>query len=424
MISRTEADCDMELQDSLNLQDPAGEGPEGFRPLRILIISRGIPVKDDPMLGIFEWDQAKALCAMGHEVTFFAVDLRSARHKRSFGIYQREIHGIRVFVYSMPVGAVPPAILVKLGFNGLKQLFLHAFSEDSIPDVMHAHFTEMGCMAAELSEKTGVPLVITEHSSIMGNDEVPDKLLRVAKKGYAAADRLIAVSGALSQKILEHTGVESRVIHNIIDDRVFQRYPKEKHVGYHFISVSNLIPRKRISLLLEAFAELTGAENAKVSDPEGAAAGEGRDMYLDIVGDGEEREHLEALVAQLGIRDRVTFHGRLSREEIARRFSLADCFVLPSELETFGVVYAEAMMAGLPVIATACGGPEDFVTKETGLLGVYNTKEELAGAMEELYRNRKTYRAEAIRDYAVQHFSPEVIAKRLTKEYLEILWVY
>jgi len=420
MISLLEAGCGMELQDGLKSPDPAGEGQEAFRPLRILIISRGIPVKDDPMLGIFEWDQAKALRAMGHEVTFFAVDLRSARHKRSFGIFQREIHGIRVFVYSMPVGAVPPGILVKLGFAGLKQLFLHAFPEDGLPDVMHAHFTEMGCMAAELSEKTGIPLVITEHSSIMGNDEVPDKLLRVAKKGYAAADRLIAVSGALSQKILEHTGVESRVIHNIIDDRVFQRYPKEKHAGYHFISVSNLIPRKRISLLLEAFAELTG----KAADPEGASDGENRDMYLDIVGDGEERQRLEELASQLGVAERVTFHGRLSREEIAKRFSLADCFILPSELETFGVVYAEAMMAGLPVIATACGGPEDFVTKDTGLLGVYNTKEELAGAMEELYRNREAYRADTIRDYALRHFSPAVIAKRLTKEYLEILWIY
>lgn len=46
----------------------------------------------------------------------------------------------------------------------------------------------------------------------------------------------------------------------------------------------------------------------------------------------------------------------------------ADAFVLASRRETFGVVYIEAMAAGLPVIATACGGPEDFVREEDGFL--------------------------------------------------------
>ena len=419
--ARIRVDGEMGFSEGLKEMNQTGEEAEAFRPLRILIVSRGIPVKDDPMLGIFEWDQAKALRAMGHEVTFFAVDLRSARHKRSFGIYQRDIQGIRVFVYSMPVGAVSPGILVKLGFAGLKKLFLQAFSPEGIPDVIHAHFTEMGCMAAELSEKTGVPLVITEHSSIMGGEAVPATLLQVAKKGYEAADCLIAVSGALSRKILEHTGVESRVIHNIIDDRIFRRYPAMEHEGYHFISVSNLIPRKRISLLLEAFAVLTGKDVSADAEPETGGNDGNRELYLDIVGDGEERENLEKLAEELGIRDRVYFHGRLSREDIAKRFSMADCFVLPSELETFGVVYAEAMMAGLPVIATACGGPEDFVTGETGLIGEYDTGETLAGAMEEMYQNRERYDRGAIQGYAQGHFSPEVIAERLTKEYLEIL---
>lgn len=419
--ARIRVDGEMGFSEGLKEMNQTGEEAGAFRPLRILIVSRGIPVKDDPMLGIFEWDQAKALRAMGHEVTFFAVDLRSARHKRSFGIYQRDIQGIRVFVYSMPVGAVSPGILVKLGFAGLKKLFLQAFSPEGIPDVIHAHFTEMGCMAAELSEKTGVPLVITEHSSIMGGEAVPAKLLQVAKKGYEAADGLIAVSGALSRKILEHTGAESRVIHNIIDDRIFRRYPAMEHEGYHFISVSNLIPRKRISLLLEAFAVLTGKTVSADAEPETGGNDGNRGLYLDIVGDGEERENLENLADQLGIRDRVYFHGRLSRKDIAKQFSMADCFVLPSELETFGVVYAEAMMAGLPVIATACGGPEDFVTGETGLIGEYDTGEALAGAMEEMYQNRERFDRDAIQGYAQGHFSPEVIAERLTKEYLEIL---
>ena len=370
--------------------------------MKVLIVSRGIPTKQNPLLGSFEWDQAKALCKAGHRVTFFALDLRSIRRKRSFGIFQRETDGMRIFVHSLPVGAIPPALFVKAGERVLLSLYKRAFRAGDRPDVVHAHFTDMGCIASVLKRKKSLPLVITEHSSIMGREEVPESTLRMAKKGYAAADCLIAVSGELSAKILQHTGMESRVIQNIIDPEVFLKCPKQEHTGFRFISVSNLIPRKRIGLLIDAFARVR--RNA----PEAC---------LDIVGDGEERAMLEEKVTSYGLTDAVSFAGGLPRPEVAEHLAAADAFVLPSELETFGVVYAEAMMAGLPVIATTCGGPQDFVKDFTGLLGAYDTEETLAEAMEQMLRTKDAYDTARIRDYAVASFSPSVIAAQLTEVY-------
>ena len=374
--------------------------------MNVLIISRGIPTKENPLNGIFEMDQARALTAAGHRVTFFVLDLRSIRRKRSFGTFQREIEGIRVFVYSFPVGAVPPALLVKFGRHGLKKLYKKAYGPGEYPDIVHAHFTEMGCMAAGLAKREKLHFVITEHSSIMAEDTVPENLLKVARQGYEAADRVIAVSSGLSERILQHTGAASVVVPNVVDPGVFSKVRRKSHEGFTFLTVANLIPRKRVELLLDAFSLIHE---------------ELPDTKLEIVGDGSEKERLVSKAEEAGLGDAVLFDGRIPREQIAERMAYANCFALATERETFGVVYAEAMMAGLPVIATICGGPEDFVTEETGLLGRYDTPEELASAMKRMYDNCSSYDPERIRNYAVERFSPKRIAEELTQVYEVVL---
>ena len=372
----------------------------------ILIVSRGIPTKENPLSGIFEWDQAKALKQKGHNVTLFVLDLRSIRRKRSLGCFENTINGIRVFVWSFPVGAVPPRILVRFGRIGIRKLYKRAFQNGEKPTVIHAHFTEYGGMAAHLAHRKEIPLVITEHSSVMVGTDVPKKLLTVAEKAYRSADQVIAVSSMLSDNIKKLTGVECVVVHNIIDGDVFRSATGTKHTGFRFVSVSNLIPRKRIDLLLEAFSIVSR---------------KCQDAVLEVIGDGSERNKLEEMTESLNLRQRVVFSGRLSRNEIAERFREADCFVLPSKQETFGVVYAEAMMAGLPVIATVCGGPEEFVTDEVGKVGYYDSPKALADVMEEMYHSASEYDPAMIREYADSHFSPEIIAEKLTDIYRSVL---
>jgi glycosyltransferase involved in cell wall biosynthesis len=86
-----------------------------------------------------------------------------------------------------------------------------------------------------------------------------------------------------------------------------------------------------------------------------------------IVGDGNERNHLEGFVRDTNIQDRVTFLG--FRDDVPSIMKSADIFVLPAPAEPFGLVVAEAMMAGLPVVAINNGGPAEIVIGEqTGVL--------------------------------------------------------
>lgn len=90
---------------------------------------------------------------------------------------------------------------------------------------------------------------------------------------------------------------------------------------------------------------------------EALSALRGKSVTLDIIGDGPDRKHCEGLVNRLGLRDKVTFHGRLAHDLVDAFYRKADVFVFPSYREPGGAVTFEAMGHGLPLIVCNRGGP-------------------------------------------------------------------
>jgi glycosyltransferase involved in cell wall biosynthesis len=88
---------------------------------------------------------------------------------------------------------------------------------------------------------------------------------------------------------------------------------------------------------------------------------------LDIVGDGFDRAACENMAAQLGLHDRIRFHGWLPRDEVSRFYESADVFVFPSYREPGGNVMFEAMGHGLPLIVADVGGPGAAVDEKSGI---------------------------------------------------------
>jgi glycosyltransferase involved in cell wall biosynthesis len=93
-------------------------------------------------------------------------------------------------------------------------------------------------------------------------------------------------------------------------------------------------------------------------------------VQLRVVGSGPEHmdRYLEALARELGVEDRVEFAGAVPPGDIVREYEEADLFLLPTEYEAFGIVFVEAMAAGLPVLATRVGGVPSVVSDEAGVL--------------------------------------------------------
>lgn len=374
--------------------------------MKVLIIGRGKPDSVYPLNGSFEYDQAIALAASGLDVTYFAVDLRSIRRKRKFGIIHGDNDGVRWHVINVPVGAFPLSWLCIIGKMALKLLFNIVFKEQSnYPDVIHAHFMAMGNIAASLSKATKIPLVITEHSSAINDENVKHSVIKCAKEGYSQASQVIAVSQHLANNIFKHTGIKACVIPNMINVEVFENSERKPHQPFHLVSTGGLISSKGFANLIRAFGKIAIDHD---------------DLYLHIIGDGYMRNELEILATELGVKERVTFHGYRNLSEIAEIYGVCDCFVLVSSTETFGVVYVEAMAAGLPVIATRCGGPEGFVNENNGILVDVDNDEQLCDAIMWMRNNYHIYSERQLKKFVRENYAPEIISKKLSNIYTEV----
>jgi glycosyltransferase involved in cell wall biosynthesis len=151
--------------------------------------------------------------------------------------------------------------------------------------------------------------------------------------------------------------------------------------------------------------------------PFAAAFGDDPDVLLDIGGDGEERSALETLSRSLGLADRVRFLGLLNRSEVRTALWGSDAMVSASFVETFGVSLIEAMATGLPVVATRCGGPAEFVHQGNGLLVDPGEVEPLAAALRLMRATRASYCEAGIRAETERRFGPHVVASQLLDVY-------
>jgi len=98
-----------------------------------------------------------------------------------------------------------------------------------------------------------------------------------------------------------------------------------------------------------------------------------------------------------------------------------DALVLSSQVETFGVVLIEAMSAGLPVIATKCGGPESIVLPETGMLVESNDKNKLFNAMRIMIENYDNYDSKIIRQIAINTYGDKAYGKNIKNAIASVL---
>ena len=381
------------------------------------ILSRGIPTEQYPTYGVFEFDQACALQEAGCQVVFLALDLRSARRVRRWGFQSFTRNGVAVRVLSVPLGNLPKKIFYPIGSWALQKLYARAVKEFGKPDVLHAHFTDYGYLAAKLKETEQVPLVLTEHSSLVNQDKLPSDIEQAAKLAFARADKLIAVSPALAEKMREHSHRSVLWIPDMVDTELFSYTDEHEQMRslweeteleggeFSFLSCGNLRKVKRMDVLIQAFAR---------------AFRDCPKVHLTICGQGEEEGNLRKLIYDLKMENRIELAGIRPREEIAQRLQQADCFVLASVSETFGVSYLEALSCGVPVIATRCGGPECFVNEHNGLMVEPDDVEGLASAMLTMYCNGGSYNRAAIAQEVRNHYSSQAVAARLMEQYEQL----
>ena len=159
---------------------------------------------------------------------------------------------------------------------------------------------------------------------------------------------------------------------NIFNEKVDGSAIRKKYgLGncFVFLTVCRLEPRKDISTLLLAAKDFLSHNS---------------DVYFLIVGEGVAANELRSQARQLGIERQVIFSGRVSDEELPHYYASGDVFVLPTLYEGFGIVFAEAMAVGLPIISTNISAVPDVVG-DAGILFTPKDVDELTTALEKIY---------------------------------------
>lgn len=234
------------------------------------------------------------------------------------------------------------------------------------------------------------------------------------------ADRVVTVCNAFTQKLVQ-MGVRSERIHvqhnsirhepavDIEEIRTLQRRLGIKDGERMILTVGRLSKEKAQMDVLRAFKNLSETH-------------EELDARLVIVGDGPERETLEAATASLGLSNRVSFTGQVNNVQIF--CAAADVLVNPSHSEGSPYVLLEAMAAGLPIVATAVGGvPEMIENNEMALLVPARNPQMMAEAIARVLNDEQlAQRLSANASTAVcLRFSPENYVRSLVEIYSEVI---
>lgn len=379
--------------------------------MHILIIpSEHFITETQPLGGIFQYYQAKALSKAGYEIGVLSVGYITTRYLFTKYNYKKKekIENINIKreykqLY-FPHRYLPFNILKSSYIKMADKLYKEYTKEFGKPDIIHAHnFLYAGIIAEFLKEKYGVNYIITEHSSSFVRNKLSNQKIKVIETSSKNALKVTAVSSSFQNILKQYTKIEVGLLPNIVDSFFFQKDFQKKVIDdYIFLHIASLDKNKNQELLIRSFQKLT-----KFNDK----------IYLHIAGDGYMREYLENLVKELSIEKRVNFLGQISQERVRDEMMKSDCFVLSSNFETFGVVLIEALACGLPLIATKCGGPEDIVNDGNGLLVDVDSQEELEQAMKYMFENAKNYERKRLREDAEERFGKDAFVKNATKYY-------
>ena len=267
-----------------------------------------------------------------------------------------------------------------------------------------------GEAAAIIHKKHKIPFLIQEHSTFIGSKLFTSNLKSYFKSLYEQAGNIITVSKSLKLLLTNKLEIKGQrnilVLPNFIDTTYFNApalnvKKQNDSAGFIFATISYLTAKKRLDRLLEAFSKaFKGA----------------KDIFLYIGGEGEEKRNIELQIKNLQLTDQVILLGQLDRIEVKNLLNNCDAFVLASDIETFGVVLIESMAAGKPVLATKSGGPEDFVTKDVGIL--VNTNEpDIINGLINMRSRANDFNTSTIKMYAESNFSSAAVVHKLRSIY-------
>lgn len=360
--------------------------------MKIFIITPVFPNSINSLSGSFVLEQAKILMNMGHEVNVLDAGEYNYKHWFDKSLYKVQFYNInKINVIALHTHGLMRTRLSRLYVNlyskKLNNIFNLGIKKYGIPDVIYAHFTfPSGFVACNLGNKYNIPVVVLEHGSIFLNkinDYINSLLVYTLENSYKYF--------AVSPKLIESLNKKSNNIRDIeiLNNVLNQSYsygPRINKETFIFFSAGNFYLQKGFVELINAFkAAFKNKQNIK----------------LRIAGNGPE---LDNIIKAIDNDSRIELLGVLSKEEMIEEYKNCDAFALASKIETFGMVYREALAIGRPVISYDNTGIKYLWNDKYGYIA--NNENELAECFKFMHKN-------------IDKFDNEFISKNVLKDFGE-----
>lgn len=398
--------------------------------MHVLMLPSWYPRDARDLSGSFFREQAQVLASSGHRVGVLAARVISVSdlHRQPLhrGVRWSVEGGVQVgrldLVQGIPRARTLEAHLATHRWGGVQRAMSDYTASSGRPDVLHAHSLYPGGYLAEaLSRQWGIPWVLTEHRSLDHLRVLTPWGRRCEAHVVSRAGARRGVSAGHARHLAERFGPAGGgwgVLHNLVEDTPALPTPsrsgsKDPARGPRIGHLSSLTPVKRPDLVVRAFSLLSR---------------DIPDARLLLAGplEGGVGEDVRTLVAGSAARGSIDLIGALARDRVPAFLAGLDALLMPSDSETFGVVMAESLLQGTPVVATPTWGARDVVGKGDGRIiaaGSGRPAEALAaGLVEVLGEDGDVATArEARRDRCLSRFGPRTFVTRCEQIWQEAL---
>ncbi len=346
-------------------------------------------------------------------------------------VAQAGSYGIEPAVINLREGAAPGIInaiksagvkvitVPSTSLFGLKRFrWLLKYFKESKTDIVHTHLLYANILGSTAARFAKIPVVCTLHSTQFQLGRRPRWVLPLLEDFCLRyfADRILAVGQKVADAHRKHyPGRSVDVITNGIPKPRFPSAQERERLRHEItgdgsnpvvITVGRFIGAKGYEDMIEAFHLL----RERAPDPK-----------LMMVGSGPKVETIKNQIEDLNLKQSVILTGE--REDVPQLLALSDVFASSSHREGLPLAVLEAMMAGLPVVATSVGDIPEVVTKETGVVVPPHHPELLADTLEDLLKNPQKRHAmgQAAYQRAMSEYSVDAWMKKLLALYREVL---
>ncbi len=365
--------------------------------------------------GVVATELGIELAALGHEVHFISYSQPFRLSGRDDGIFYHEVP-----VASYPLFEFPPYDLALASH-------MAEVAEYYALDLLHVHYaiphSVSALLARQMLAERGrrLPFVTTLHGTDITLVGLDRGYLPITRYAIEQSDGVTAISNYLREQTQASFNVKRPIetIPNFVNCDVYMPVEDQAHRTKEctrrcfapagepiLMHLSNFRPVKRVADAVKVFARVARETPAQ----------------LVLVGDGPDRSQAEWLAHDLGIHSRVHFLGKQDR--VNELLGLADLFLMPSEMESFGLAALEAMACKVPAIATRVGGvPELIDDGENGLLFPVGDVEAMAAGILSLLRDpaRLAAMREAARKTAQRRFCAQQVVPQYVRYYERVI---